>query len=146
MLHHVFDGWMPWVGEIRTRPNGSMVADRTGVSTTYSLMSLQERGGLLIGPGVDVYEGMVVGENSRPDEMDVNPTREKKLTNMRAAGSDDLVRLVPPRLLSLEAALEFISDDECVEVTPHNVRLRKTVLSASDRGRARNSKRPPREG
>ena len=86
MLHHVFDGWMPWVGEIRTRPNGSMVADRTGVSTTYSLMSLQERGALLIGPGVDVYEGMVVGENSRPDEMDVNPTREKKLTNMRAAG------------------------------------------------------------
>jgi GTP-binding protein len=146
MLHHVFDGWMPWVGEIRTRPNGSMVADRTGVSTTYSLMSLQERGGLLIGPGIDVYEGMVVGENSRPDEMDVNPTREKKLTNMRAAGSDDLVRLVPPRLLSLEAALEFISDDECVEVTPSNVRLRKTVLSASDRGRLRNSKRPPREG
>ena len=146
MLHHVFDGWMPWVGEIRTRPNGSMVADRTGVSTTYSLMSLQERGALLIGPGVDVYEGMVVGENSRPDEMDVNPTREKKLTNMRAAGSDDLVRLVPPRLLSLEAALEFISDDECVEVTPSNVRLRKTVLSASDRGRLRNSKRPPREG
>jgi GTP-binding protein len=146
MLHHVFDGWMPWVGEIRTRPNGSMVADRTGVSTTYSLMSLQERGGLLIGPGVDVYEGMVVGENSRPDEMDVNPTREKKLTNVRAAGSDDLVRLVPPRLLSLEAALEFISDDECVEVTPSNVRLRKTVLSASDRGRMRNSKRPPREG
>ena len=145
MLHHVFDGWMPWVGEIRTRPNGSMVADRTGVSTTYSLMSLQERGALLIGPGVDVYEGMVVGENSRPDEMDVNPTREKKLTNMRAAGSDDLVRLVPPRLLSLEAALEFISDDECVEVTPSNVRLRKTVLSASDRGRMRNSKRPPRE-
>jgi GTP-binding protein len=145
MLHHVFDGWMPWVGEIRTRPNGSMVADRTGVSTTYSLMSLQERGALLIGPGVDVYEGMVVGENSRPDEMDVNPTREKKLTNMRAAGSDDLVRLVPPRLLSLEAALEFISDDECVEVTPSNVRLRKTVLSASDRGRLRNSKRPPRE-
>ena len=146
MLHHVFDGWMPWVGEIRTRPNGSMVADRTGVSTTYSLMSLQERGALLIGPGIDVYEGMVVGENSRPDEMDVNPTREKKLTNMRAAGSDDLVRLVPPRLLSLEAALEFISDDECVEVTPSNVRLRKTVLSASDRGRLRNSKRPPREG
>ncbi|MFM7618025.1 MAG: translational GTPase TypA [Actinomycetes bacterium] len=146
MLHHVFDGWMPWVGEIRTRPNGSMVADRTGVSTTYSLMSLQERGALLIGPGVDVYEGMMVGENSRPDEMDVNPTREKKLTNMRAAGSDDLVRLVPPRLLSLEAALEFISDDECVEVTPSNVRLRKTVLSASDRGRLRNSKRPPREG
>jgi len=146
MLHHVFDGWMPWVGEIRTRPNGSMVADRTGVSTTYSLMSLQERGALLIGPGVDVYEGMVVGENSRPDEMDVNPTREKKLTNMRAAGSDDLVRLVPPRLLSLEAALEFISDDECVEVTPSNVRLRKTVLSASDRGRLRNAKRPPREG
>ncbi|MEY3361545.1 MAG: hypothetical protein RL531_1264 [Actinomycetota bacterium] len=145
MLHHVFDGWMPWVGEIRTRPNGSMVADRTGVSTTYSLMSLQERGALLIGPGVDVYEGMVVGENSRPDEMDVNPTREKKLTNMRAAGSDDLVRLVPPRLLSLEAALEFISDDECVEVTPSNVRLRKTVLSASDRGRLRNAKRPPRE-
>ncbi|CAB4656035.1 unannotated protein [freshwater metagenome] len=144
MLHHVFDGWMPWVGELRTRPNGSMVADRTGVTSTYSLMTLQERGALLVGPSVDVYEGMIVGENSRTDEMDVNPTKEKKLTNMRAAGSDDLVRLVPPRNLSLEQALEFIADDECVEVTPHNVRLRKTVLSASDRGRQRNSKRPPR--
>ncbi|MSX32374.1 MAG: translational GTPase TypA, partial [Actinobacteria bacterium] len=104
MLHHVFDGWMPWVGELRTRPNGSMVADRTGVTSTYSLMTLQERGALLVGPSVDVYEGMIVGENSRTDEMDVNPTKEKKLTNMRAAGSDDLVRLVPPRNLSLEQA------------------------------------------
>ena len=105
-------------------------------------MNLQERGQLLVGPGVEVYEGMIVGENARSDEMDVNPTKEKKLTNMRAAGSDDTVRLVPPRPMSLEQALEFIADDECVEVTPHNVRLRKVVLDQSTRGRARsNAKR-----
>jgi GTP-binding protein len=133
MLHHVFDGYAPWFGELRTRPTGSLVADRRGMTTTYALMNLQERGSMLVGPSVEVYEGMIVGENSRPDEMDVNPTKEKKLTNMRAAGSDDLVRLVPPRVMSLEQALEFIAEDECVEVTPKNVRLRKLVFSGSER-------------
>ena len=95
MLHHVFDGWAPWFGELRTRPTGSLVADRRGMTTAYALMNLQERGSMLVGPGVEVYEGMIVGENARADEMDVNPIKEKQLTNHRAAGSDDLVRLVP---------------------------------------------------
>ena len=142
MLHHVFDGWAPWFGELRTRPTGSLVADRRGLCTSYALMNLQERGSMLVGPGVEVYEGMIVGENARSDEMDVNPTKEKKLTNMRAAGSDDLVRLVPPRVLSLEQALEFITEDECVEVTPKHVRLRKSILSSTERGRLRNSAKP----
>ena len=132
-LHHVFEGYEPWHGELRTRPNGSMVADRRGPTTTYALINLQERGALFVGPGVEVYEGMLVGENARAEDMDVNPTKEKKLTNMRAAGSDDTVRLVPPRPMSLEQALEFIADDECVEVTPLAVRLRKTVLDATAR-------------
>jgi GTP-binding protein len=144
MLHHVFDGWAPWFGELRTRPTGSLVADRRGMTTTYALMNLQERGSMLVGPGIEVYEGMIVGENARSDEMDVNPTKEKQLTNHRAAGSDDLVRLVPPRVMSLEQALEFITDDECVEVTPKNVRLRKVTLSANERGRARNAQKAPR--
>src|SRR5438874_8737255 len=144
MLHHVFDGWAPWFGELRTRPQGSLVADRRGLTTAYALMNLQERGAMLIGPGVEVYEGMIVGENARADEMDVNPTKEKQLTNHRASGSDDLVRLVPARVMSLEQALEFITDDECVEVTPKSVRLRKVLLSANDRGRLRNSLKPPR--
>ncbi|MET1002736.1 MAG: translational GTPase TypA, partial [Acidimicrobiia bacterium] len=133
LLHHVFHKYEAWHGELRTRPTGSLVADRRGLTTTYSLMNLQDRGSMLVGPGVECYEGMIVGENARPDEMDVNPTKEKKLTNVRAAGSDDLVRLVPPRLMSLEQALEFIADDECVEVTPKNVRLRKVIFSASER-------------
>jgi GTP-binding protein len=137
MLHHVFDRYEPWHGALRARPTGSLVADRRGVTATYALMNLQERGSLLVGPGVEVYEGMIVGENARPDDMDVNPTKEKKLTNMRAAGSDDTVRLVPPRALSLEQALEFIAEDECVEVTPANIRLRKVELDASKRGRQR---------
>jgi len=144
LLHHVFDGYAPWFGELRTRRSGSLVADRRGYSTSYALMNLQERGAMLVGPGVEVYEGMIVGENSRLDEIDVNITKEKQQTNMRAAGSDNTVRIVPPRLLSLEQALEFIADDECAEVTPKNVRLRKLVLSASDRGRIRGSARPPR--
>ena len=144
ILHHVFDGYAPWFGELRSRPSGSMVADRRGVTTGYSLFSLQERGEMLVGPGVEVYEGMIVGESSRSEEMDVNPTREKKLTNMRASGSDDTVRLTPPRPMSLEQALEFVADDECVEVTPSSVRLRKVVLDAAQRGRTRNSKKPPR--
>jgi GTP-binding protein len=145
MLHHVFDGWAPWFGELRTRPTGSLVADRRGLTTAYALMNLQERGSMLVGPGVEVYEGMIVGENARADEMDVNAIKEKQLTNHRAAGSDDLVRLVPARMMSLEQALEFITDDECVEVTPHNVRLRKVVLAAGERGRIRGSGRPPRD-
>jgi GTP-binding protein len=144
LLHHVFDGYAPWFGELRTRRSGSLVADRRGLTTSYALMNLQERGAMLVGPGVEVYEGMIVGENSRLDEIDVNITKEKQQTNMRAAGSDNTVRIVPPRLLSLEQALEFIADDECAEVTPKNVRLRKLVLSASDRGRIRGSGRPLR--
>jgi GTP-binding protein len=144
MLHHVFDGWAPWFGELRTRPQGSLVADRRGLTTAYALMNLQERGAMLIGPGVEVYEGMIVGENARADEMDVNPTKEKQLTNHRASGSDDLVRLVPARVMSLEQALEFITDDECVEVTPKSVRLRKVTLPASDRARVRSALKPSR--
>jgi GTP-binding protein len=137
MLHHVFDRYEPWHGALRTRPTGSLVSDRRGITNTFALMNLQERGQMLVGPGVEVYEGMIVGENARSDEMDVNPTKEKKLTNMRAAGSDNTERLVPPRPMSLEQALEFIADDECVEVTPDNIRLRKVVLDQSIRGRAR---------
>ncbi len=145
VLHHVFDGWEPWHGELRTRRNGSMVADRRGVTTTYALMSLQDRGTLLIGPGVDVYEGMVIGENARIDEMDVNPTKEKKLTNVRSSTADELERLTPPLSLSLEQALEFIAEDECVEVTPSAVRLRKVLLDGAIRGRLRSRARSARE-
>jgi GTP-binding protein len=144
LLHHVFDGYAPWFGELRTRRSGSLVADRRGMTTGYASMNLQERGSMLVGPGVEVYEGMIVGENSRLDEIDVNITKEKQQTNMRAAGSDNTVRIVPPRLLSLEQALEFIADDECAEVTPKNVRLRKVLLSASERGRLNKSGKPPR--
>ncbi|MGQ0824265.1 MAG: translational GTPase TypA [Actinomycetota bacterium] len=133
MLHHVFDGWGPWFGELQTRRRGSLVADRRGLTTGYALMNLQERGVMFVGPGAETYEGLIVGENSRDDDMDVNPTREKKQTNVRAAASDDAIRLVPARQMSLEQALEFITEEECVEVTPKNVRLRKTVLSQTDR-------------
>jgi GTP-binding protein len=143
-LHHVFERYEPWHGELRTRPNGVMVADRRGATTTYALTSLQERGALFVGPGIEVYEGMIVGENARSEDMDVNPTREKKLTNMRAAAADETVRLVPPLQLSLEQALEFIREDECVEVTPSTVRLRKVILDAAERGRRRAANRPPR--
>jgi len=144
MLHHVFDGWEPWHGELRTRRNGSMVADRRGVTTTHALMNLQDRGTLLVGPGVEVYEGMVVGENARADEMDVNPTKEKKLTNVRSSTAEELERLTPPLTLSLEQALEFIAEDECVEVTPTAVRLRKVILDGAVRGRARSRARTGR--
>jgi GTP-binding protein len=137
VLHSVFDGWEPWQGELRTRRNGSMISDRRGMSTTEALLSLEERGTLLIGPGTEVYEGMVVGENARSDDMDVNPTREKKLTNMRSSTSDELERLSPYRQLSLEQALEFIGEDECVEVTPKSIRLRKVTLEQSMRARQR---------
>ncbi len=141
ILHHVFEGYEPWMGELRTRRAGSLVADRQGATTTYALLNLQERGELLVGPGVEVYEGMIVGENARADEMDVNPTKERKLTNMRSSTAEELVRLTPPRTMSLEQALEFIADDECVEVTPASVRLRKAILDSSTRGRLRNTAR-----
>ena len=144
ILHHVFEGYEPWHGDLRARPTGSMVADRRGPTNSYALMNLQERGQLFVGPGIEVYEGMVVGENARREDMDVNPTKEKKLTNHRASSADEMVRLVPPRAMSLEQSLEFIADDECVEVTPESVRLRKVVLDASVRGRARGRTRPPR--
>src|ERR1700722_1232865 len=145
MLHHVFDGWEPWHGELKTKRNGSMVADRRGITTGYTLMSLQERGILLVGPGTEVYEGMVVGENARDEEMDVNPIKEKKQTNVRSASADEAIRLTPPLLLSLEQALEVLSDDECVEVTPANVRLRKVILDGHTRGRMRSRSRNPRD-
>ena len=139
LLHHVFDRWEPWLGEIRSRPRGSLVADRAGVTTSFALFGLQERGTLFVGPGEAVYEGVIIGENSRGDDLDVNPTKEKKLTNMRSSTSDELVRLVPPKRISLDQALEFVRDDECVEVTPTAVRLRKVELTAT--GRAKISKR-----
>ena len=137
ILHHVFDGWEPWHGDLQIRRNGSMVADRRGVTTVYALMSLEERGTLLVGPGTEVYEGMVVGENSRSDEMNVNPTKEKKVTNIRSSTADEFERLTPHLRLSLEQALEFIGEDECVEVTPTSVRLRKVVLDQATRSSAR---------
>src|SRR5438477_1283286 len=133
ILHHVFDSYEPWHGELRTRPSGSLVADRQGPTTGFALANLQERGTMFVAPGVAVYEGMIVGENARSEDMDVNATKEKKLTNMRASTSDELVRLIPPRPLSLEQALEFIREDECVEVTPTSIRLRKVELSAGRR-------------
>jgi GTP-binding protein len=135
VLHNVFDGWELWHGALKTSRNGSMVSDRRGVSTTEALMSLQERGTMLIGPGTEVYEGMVVGENARPDEMDVNPTKEKQKTNIRSSTQEELERLTPYLQFSLEQALEFIGEDECVEVTPKSVRLRKMILDQSSRAR-----------
>ncbi|PRY01939.1 translational GTPase TypA [Allonocardiopsis opalescens] len=137
IAHHVFEGYEPWFGELRTRPTGSLVADRSGVAVAYAMFNLQERGTLFVEPGTEVYEGMLVGENSRSDDMDVNITKEKKLTNMRSSTGDELERLIPPRRLSLEQALEFCREDECVEVTSDTVRLRKVVLDAKERGRAR---------
>jgi GTP-binding protein len=140
ILHHVFDGYEPWHGELRTRPTGSLVADRRGAATSFALLNLQERGQLFVAPGAELYEGMIVGENARAEDLDVNPTKEKKLTNMRSSTADELVRLIPPRLLSLEQALEFIGDDECVEVTPNHVRLRKAELSGQKRQTASSRK------
>jgi GTP-binding protein TypA/BipA len=135
IMHHVFDGYEPWQGELRTRPNGSLVADRAGQATQFALLNLQERGALFISPGTEVYEGMIVGENARSEDMDVNPAKEKKLSNVRSATGDELVRLAPPRQLSLDQALEFIREDEAVEVTPSAIRLRKAELAATLRGR-----------
>jgi GTP-binding protein len=136
LLHHVFERFEPWVGAIRARARGSLVADRRGPCTGYALLALQERGQLFVGPGAEVYEGMVVGENARADDMDVNPTKEKKLTNIRSSTAESFEKLIPPRPMSLEQALEYIADDECVEVTPTSVRLRKVVLDQTERGRA----------
>jgi GTP-binding protein len=137
LMHHVFERYEPWHGEVKTRANGSLVADRAGATTAYAAFSIQERGSLFLGPGIEVYEGMIIGENSRADDMDVNITKEKKLTNMRASGSDDTVHLVPARNLSLEQALEFLREDECAEVTPATVRIRKVILNAGERNRSR---------
>jgi GTP-binding protein len=135
-LHHVFEGYEPWLGEISTRPTGSLVADRGGLATSYALLNLQERGALFIGPGAEVYEGMIVGENARSQDLDVNPAKERKMTNVRSETAEELVRLIPPLQLSLEQALEFVREDESVEVTPGAVRLRKSVLSAHERGKS----------
>lgn len=136
VISHVFEGYEPWVGEIRARPTGVIVSDRSGPTTTYAMVNLQERCSMMVSPGTEVYCGMIVGENSRAGDMDVNICREKKLTNMRASSSDETVKLTPPRMLSLEHALEFISSDECVEVTPKSIRLRKVELDPTERGRA----------
>jgi len=141
ILHHVFDGWEPWHGELRTRPSGSLVADRRGTVAAFALFNLQERGTLFVEPGDEVYEGMIVGENARAEDLDVNATKEKHLTNIRSSTADELVRLVPKRELSLDQALEFLRVDECVEVTPQAVRLRKTTLDKTSRVREARARR-----
>ncbi|MDQ3481427.1 MAG: translational GTPase TypA, partial [Actinomycetota bacterium] len=134
IAHHVFEGYEPWVGELRTRSSGSLVADRTGAATSYAMTNLQERGTLFVEPGTVVYEGMIVGENSRADDMDINITKEKKMTNVRS-NADEFEKLIPPRRLSLEQSLEFCREDECVEVTPEAVRIRKVILDQTTRAR-----------
>jgi GTP-binding protein len=136
VLHHVFEGWEPWFGELRTRPTGALVADRRGKVASFALFNLQERGTMFVGPGEEVYEGMIVGENARSDDLDVNAVKEKHLTNHRSSTADELVRLVPPRKLSLDQALEFLREDECIEVTPTVVRLRKVALDQTSRVKA----------
>jgi len=133
IMNHLFDGWEIWQGDIDHRATGALVADRLGRATAYSIENLQPRGALFLSPGDEVYEGMVIGEHARGNDLDVNVTKEKKLSNMRASGSDDMIRLIPPRLINLEQALEFIREDELVEVTPAAVRLRKRVLAANRR-------------
>jgi GTP-binding protein len=140
IVHHIFDRWEPWFGELRTRPTGSLVADRTGSVTANACFLMQDRGSLFVEPGEEVYEGMVVGENSRSDDLDVNAVREKKLNNIRSSTADELVRLIPKRLLSLDQALEFLREDECVEVTPRHVRLRKVVLDQTGRTKAQRAR------
>jgi len=137
LLHHVFDSYVPWSGDLRSRHTGSIVADRTGQVSGYAASAIQERGSLFVGPGTSVYQGMIIGENPRPDDLDVNICKEKKQTNIRAAAADDAVRLSPPRILSLEHALEFIADDECVEVTPESIRIRKVELDSGTRLRTK---------
>ena len=133
IMHHVFDRWEPWAGELLTRTSGALVADRRGATVSYSLMTLQERGALFVGPGEEVYEGMIIGENTRSEDLDVNPVKEKHLTNMRSSTSDVLVRLDAHHKLTLDEALEFVREDEAVEATPTSVRMRKVVLAKVDR-------------
>ena len=137
IMNHLFSGWEPWHGAIAARSTGALVADRAGVATAFAIWNLQERGEIFVEPGAPVYEGMLIGENARANDMDVNVTKEKKQTNMRASTADEAVRLIPPRKLGLEQAIEFINDDELVEVTPHNIRLRKRVLAANLRPKSR---------
>ncbi len=143
ILHHVFEGWEPWAGELRTRPTGALVSDRGGESASFALFGLQERGTMFIEPGEQVYEGMIVGENSRAEDLDVNPVKQKHQTNVRAASADILVRLVPARKLSLDQALEFLRADEAVEITPSSVRLRKVDLGKTERRKAARRERQP---
>ena len=133
IMNHIFSSWEPWHGAIPSRANGALVADRVGIATAYAIFNLQERGEIFIDPGIQVYEGMVIGENARPSDMDVNVTKEKKQTNMRASSADEAIRLIPPRKLGLEQAVEFINDDELVEVTPVSIRLRKKILASNQR-------------
>jgi GTP-binding protein len=133
IMNHIFSSWEPWHGAIPARPTGALVADRAGVTTAYAIYNLQERGVIFLEPGVMVYEGMVIGENARPNDMDVNVTKEKKQTNMRASSADEAIRLIPPRKLGLEQAIEFINDDELVEITPSSIRLRKRILASNMR-------------
>jgi GTP-binding protein len=142
LLHHVFDRWEPWAGELETRPTGALVADRRGTTASFALFGLQERGTLFVAPGEEVYEGMIVGENARADDLDVNAVREKHLTNIRSSTADELQRLTPARRLSLDQALEFLREDECVEVTPGAVRLRKVTLDATGRQKERRRRTP----
>jgi GTP-binding protein len=132
-MNSLFHGYIEWQGDIAMRPTGSLIADRAGKATAYAIFNLQERGEIFISPGTEVYEGMVIGENARPADLDVNIVKEKKLTNMRASTADEAIRLVPPRILNLEQAIEFITEDEMVEVTPQSIRLRKKVLAANRR-------------
>jgi GTP-binding protein len=133
IMNHLFAGWEPWHGAISSRSTGVLIADRAGIATAYAIFNLQERGEIFVEPGTALYEGMIVGENSRQADMDVNVTKEKKQTNMRASSADEAIRLIPPRLLSLEQAIEFINDDELVEITPKSIRLRKRILAANVR-------------
>jgi len=142
LLHSLFDGWIEYGGELASRATGALVADRVGETTAFALWNLQERGVLFVGPGTEVYEGMIVGENAREADMDVNVTKEKKQTNMRASSADEAIRLVPHRVLTLESAIEFIADDEYVEVTPKSIRLRKKVLDGKRRPRRWQQVRP----
>jgi len=133
LIHSLFHGYAEWQGDIPMRATGSLVADRGGRATSYAIHNIQERGTIFIVPGTDVYEGMIIGENAREKDMDVNITKEKRLTNMRASGADEAIRLVPPHVMNLEQAIEFINGDEYVEVTPHSIRLRKKILRAVER-------------
>ncbi len=137
IMNHVSEGYAPWAGDFRTRPTGSLVADRTGVVTSFALFNLQARGTMFVSPGDEVYEGMIVGENPRAEDMDINPTKEKKLNNIRSSTGEELERLIPAKKLSMEQQLEFCGGDECLEVTPAVVRIRKVHLSANDRAKAR---------